>query len=299
MVEVGDDSFLGTLRMSRRLTDLTIVIRGAGEMASGTACRLYRSGLRRILMTEAPAPLAVRRTVCFSEAVYEGAHLVEGIQGTRVSAPEEAESCWKKGEIPVLVDPENCARLTLKPDVVVDAILAKVNVGTRITDAPLVIGLGPGFTCGVDVRIVVETNRGHDLGRVILQGSASPNTGTPGDIAGETVRRVLRAPADGVFVSDALIGSQVLKGQQIGTVAGHPARSGLDGVLRGLIRPGVYVTRGLKIGDVDPRGRPSYCLAVSDKARSIGGGVLEAVLMTYLSPGSPSHPIDDSSMLLA
>lgn len=268
--------------MTPGLSDLTLMIRGAGEMASGVAIRLFCAGFRNMLMTEIPAPLAVRRTVCFSEAVYEGQTVVEGVEGRLIERPDGAFACWAEGVIPVLVDPENSARLILTPDVVIDAIIAKTNLGTLITDARLVIALGPGFVAGIDAHLTVETNRGHDLGRVFSEGATSPNTGVPGAVGGESTRRVLRAPQDGVLRSDFAIGASVVAGQEVAKVGNAPARAHLNGILRGLIRPGSQVHRGMKVGDVDPRGDASYCLTVSDKARALGGAVLEAILMTFL-----------------
>lgn len=250
-------------------------------MATGTACRLYRSGFTKLLMTDIAAPLAVRRPVSFCEAVWEGSWEVEGIRAVKITRPEEALQHWDQGTIPVIVDPENLSRNVIKPHVVVDAILAKVNLGTSIIDAELVVALGPGFYAGQDAHYVVETNRGHNLGRLIFEGLAAPNTGTPGDIAGQTTTRVLRAPRDGVFRAEAAIGTPVKLGQVVGSVADTPVTAGLDGVLRGLIRPGLSVVRGLKIGDVDPRGDASYCYTISEKARAIGGAVLEAIMMTF------------------
>jgi xanthine dehydrogenase accessory factor len=267
--------------MSQSLSNLTIVIRGAGEMATGTAVRLHRSGFSRIFMTEIPHPLAVRRIVSLSEAVYENTWTVEGVRATKVSSPQEATALWDEGVIPVLVDPANSAKTVLRPEVVVDAILAKRNLDTAITDAALVIGLGPGFHAGRDVHYVVETNRGHDLGRLISDGEASADTGVPGNIAGETARRVIRSSADGVFRSTVDIGSAVNQGQVIGRVNAALVHVELTGTLRGLIRSGTPVTRGLKIGDVDPRGNSTYCMTISEKARAIGGGVLEAILMRF------------------
>jgi xanthine dehydrogenase accessory factor len=213
--------------------------------------------------------------------VYDGTCTVEGVRAVKVDAPEEAEGLWEKRVIPVYVDPSNSARTVLRPDVVVDGILAKKNLGTFLDHARLVIGLGPGFRAGRDVHYVVETNRGHNLGRLISAGEAAPDTGVPGDIGGETDRRVIRAPADGVFRSTLDIGSPVGQGQLIGRVDAALVHVALGGMLRGLIRPGTPVTRGLKIGDVDPRGNASYCPTVSEKARAIGGGVLEAILMQF------------------
>ncbi len=268
----------------RKLTDLRIMIRGAGEMASGTACRLYRAGFRNLLMTEIDNPLAVRRLVSFSEAICEGDWAVEGIGSTGIDHPEEAPNLWSENIIPIIVDPQALSRHAVNPQVFIDATLAKKNLGTAIDYAPLVIGMGPGFHASRDVHYVIETNRGHDLGRLISNGSASPNTGTPGNIAGYTGERVLRAPDDGLFQSDRRIGDLVEKGATVGQVAGAPVKAQIKGLLRGLIRPGFSVTRGLKIGDMDPRCEPSYCNTISEKARSIGGTVLEAVLMKFNTP---------------
>ncbi|MDQ7783831.1 MAG: selenium-dependent molybdenum cofactor biosynthesis protein YqeB, partial [Desulfomonilaceae bacterium] len=186
--------------------------------------------------------------------------------------------------VPVMIDPENRSKEVLEPAVVVDAILAKTNIGTSMTDAPLVIGLGPGFCAGKDVHYVIETNRGHNLGRLIFEGEAAPNTGVPGDIAGRTSQRVLRAPSDGVFESDVRIGTGVQEGQVVGYVGTDPVRAGVSGIVRGLIRPGTTVPRNVKIGDVDPRDDVSYCHTISEKARAIGGTVLEAILMCFNDP---------------
>lgn len=269
--------------MSRLLSSLIILIRGAGEMATGTACRLYRAGFHNILMTEIGAPLAVRRQVSFSEAVHDGSSTVEGTQARLVSQASEVAALWNKGVIAIIVDGENRCKETIRPDVVVDAILAKENLGTTREDAPLVIGLGPGFCAGSDVHVVVETNRGHNLGRLIFDGPASPNTGVPGVIAGETANRVLRAPDDGTFESNFSIGDMVDAGSVVAYVAGKPVTAALSGVIRGLIRPKTPVTKGLKVGDIDPRCDVSYCYTISEKARAIGGAVLEAILMRFNS----------------
>jgi xanthine dehydrogenase accessory factor len=270
-------------RQDRRLelSDLRIVVRGAGEMATGTACRLYRSGFFRLLLTEVAEPLAVRRGVSFSEAVYQGHWTVEGIQAMRIHYSDQAQEAWNQRVVPVIVDPENTITGNVKPDVVVDAILAKRNLGTTIRDAPWVIALGPGFVAGTDVHCVVETNRGHHLGRLVLDGPAEPDTGVPGDIAGYTALRVIRSPATGTFHAEVPLGASVREGQTLGHVDGIPVRAPLSGVLRGMIRPGIRVTERLKIGDVDPRGDTSYCHTISEKARAIGGTVLEAILMKY------------------
>jgi xanthine dehydrogenase accessory factor len=233
-------------------------------------------------MTELSQPLAVRREVCFCEAVYDGQKEVEGVRAKRVPGPEGIASAWKEGAIPLLVDPDGQeTRRFLNPDVVVDAILAKRNTGTRIHDAPLVIGLGPGFTAAKDVHVVVETNRGHDLGRVLSRGTAEPDTGVPGEIGGFSTERVLRSPKKGVFRAECSIGDRVSKGTVVAVVDGSALVAQIDGTVRGLLRDGVEVKRATKVGDIDPRGRREHCFTISDKARAIGGGVLEAILQCY------------------
>lgn len=254
-----------------------IVIKGAGDLASGVAVRLSRCGFP-IVMTDLPHPTSIRRTVCFSEAILKGTFTVEDVTAGFAEDLSKIPQILSNEQIAVLADPNaDCIR-SLKPDVVIDAILAKKNLGTSIHDAPIVIALGPGFAAGVDCHAVIETMRGHDLGRVILNGSAQPNTGIPGSIGGFTTERVLRAPKDGVFTEVRHIGDLVKKGECIATVDGEPIRSELDGVVRGLLPSNTPVKRGMKSGDVDPRGVISNCVTVSDKARAIGGGVLEAIL---------------------
>lgn len=253
------------------------LIRGAGDIASGVALRLWRAGFD-VVMTEIARPTTIRRTVAFSDAVVNGKQTVEGVTALRSETWEEALRCLEQGNLPVLVDPDCACRDALRPDALVDAILAKRNLGTAITDAPIVVGVGPGFTAGVDCHAVVETMRGHTLGRVIYDGPALPNTNIPGLIGGFAGERVLRAPADGVFTGTRRIGDHVKAGETVGTVAGIPMTATIDGVLRGLIADGVTVTRGLKSGDVDPRGKAEYCRTASDKALAVGGGVLEAIL---------------------
>ena len=266
---------------SKALNELVIIIKGAGEQATGVASRLYRANFRRILMLEIPAPLAVRRQVSFCEAIHETSMTVEGIEAVRVSGEVELQQAWAAGKIAVRVDPQGESLASCKPDVYIDATLAKRNLGISITDAPLVIGLGPGFTAGRDCHVVIETNRGHDLGRLITAGTAVANTGIPGTIAGYTRERVLRAPADGIFITDRQIGDPVRTGETIGRVGTVAVAAQIDGILRGLIRPDSMVTKGLKIGDVDPRGEAGLCNTISEKARALGGAVLEAILAVY------------------
>jgi xanthine dehydrogenase accessory factor len=263
------------------LNQIKIGIKGAGEMASAVAWRLYQAGFKKIFMMEANHPLAVRRRVSFCEAVPEGRTHVEGVIAVKINHEDEIPSAWDKKIIPVLIDPLWTVVHKVKPQVCIDAILAKKNLGTNLTEAPLVVGLGPGFTAPDDVHFVIETNRGHDLGRIITAGEAEKDTGVPGSIGGHAEKRVIRAPAAGEFEADASIGDLVRTGKVLGSVRGEKVRAELDGALRGLIRSGTPVTRGLKIGDIDPRGKKSNSFTISDKARAIAGAVLEGVMRFY------------------
>ena len=255
-----------------------ILIKGAGDLASGVAVRLAHCGFP-IVMTDLSHPTSIRRTVCFSEAILKGSFQVEDVTAEYAGTIDGISAIHARGHIAVLADPDaECVRI-LHPEVVVDAILAKRNIGTKMTDAPIVIALGPGFTAGADCHAVIETMRGHDLGRVILNGSAEPNTGIPGSISGFTTERVLRAPKDGIFKEIRHIGDLVEKGEPLAEVDGEAILSPFSGVIRGLLPSGTPVFQGMKSGDVDPRLVLSHCYTVSDKARAIGGGVLEAILM--------------------
>ena len=265
----------------KRINELIVLMRGAGEMASGVAYRLHQSHLK-VCMLEIPQPIAVRREVSFCEAVYEGEKEVEGVRAKFIDKPEGIPAVWEEGKLPLLVDPDGKkTRDFLKPEVVVDAILAKKNLGTHIEDAPFVIGLGPGFTAGSDVHVVIETNRGHNLGRVILSGPAEPDTGIPGEIGGFTVERVLRTTKKGIFHARQSIGDRVQKGAVVAVVDDEPVTAQISGILRGLIRDGIPVNKGMKVGDIDPRGKKESCFTISDKARAIGGGVLEAIMNRF------------------
>lgn len=269
------------MKAKKTIGELVILIRGAGEMASGVAYRLHRCRFK-ICMTEIPHPLAVRREVSFCEAIYDGEKEVEGVRAKLISKVGEIEEIWKRRQIPILVDPEGGrTRSFLKPDVLIDAIMAKKNLGTQINDAPLVIGLGPGFTAGKDVHAVVETNRGNNLGKLILNGAAEPDTGIPGEIGGYTIERLLRTMKKGIFRPQKSIGEQVNKGSVVAVVDDFPVMAKISGVVRGLLREGVEVKKGMKVGDIDPRGKREHCFSISDKARAIGGGVLEAILYTF------------------
>lgn len=256
---------------------MKILIKGAGDIASGTACRLHSCGMQ-IIMTELPIPTSVRRMVSFSRAIYENTAEVGGITACRCDTSEAAEAAIARGEIAVVPVDKASFCIPWQPDAVVDAILAKRNSGTAIKDAPIVIGLGPGFTAGADCHCVIETMRGHDLGLCIYSGSAADNTGIPGNIGGYSMERLLRAPCGGVFKPAVQIGDSVEKDNVCATVNGMPVISRIPGVVRGLLQDGVTVTAGMKAGDIDPRGERKHCFTVSDKARSIGGGVLEALL---------------------
>ena len=251
-----------------------VVVRGAGDLATGCVVRLVRAGFR-VVALETDRPSAIRRTVSLSEAVYDGEATVEGVRAFLCGSPPAA---WGALEAPLLVDPEARILSTLSPHALVDAIVAKRNLGTRIGMAPVVVGLGPGFTAGRDVHAVVETNRGHDLGRVIYAGCAEPNTGIPGLIAGQGPGRVLHAPVPGVATLLAAIGDAVEPGTPLLSVGEAVVRSAIRGVVRGLIRPGLEVSAGTKVADVDPRGARESCFTVSDKSRAVAGGVLEAIL---------------------
>ena len=263
------------------LPELIIAFKGAGEIASAIAWRLYQANLRRIFMLEIPRPLAVRREVSFCEAIEHQRQTVEEVEAVRADSPASIRTAWSADQIPVCVNPKWELIKAMQADVVVDATIAKRNLGTHLDEAPLVIGLGPGFEAGRDVHTLIETNRGHNLGRIILTGSAEPNTGVPGTIGGQSAKRVLRAPCDGQFHALRQIRDMVKAGDVIGEVDGQPVAAAIDGVVRGLIATDIPATRGLKLGDVDPRGDASYCGTISDKGRAVGGAVLEAILRVY------------------
>ena len=253
------------------------MLRGGGDLATGVAWQLTTEGWP-VVVLELPEPLTVRRTVALSTAVTEGEISVQGMRGVRVESPEEAVAVAEQGDVAVLVAPELAALEPVRPDVVVDARLAKRNLDTSINDAKLVIGLGPGFRAKFDCHAVVETMRGAELGQVIWSGRAQPDTGTPAELGGRSADRVLRAPAEGRVSWRVEIGELVVAGQLLGTVGSQAVEAPFDGVLRGAIRPGMTVPLGLKIGDVDPRGDPSACREISNKALEVGEGVLEAVV---------------------
>lgn len=255
---------------------MKILVRGAGDLATGIASRLYGAG-HQILMTEIEVPLTVRRTVALSRAVYEKKVKVEEMEGFLAEDCRSVREILERGDIAVMVDPEMMCREWFRPDVIVDAVLAKKNLGTKITDAPFVVGVGPGFTAGKDCNCVVETKRGHTLGSIIWKGSAIPNTGVPGNVGGYTIERLIRAGGDGILEPKVQIGEYVEKGQTVAVTGGVPVYAQMSGIVRGMLQEGVTVWKNLKIGDIDARTEVSHCYTVSDKARAIGGGVLEAV----------------------
>lgn len=256
---------------------MLVLIRGAGDIATGIALRLYRAHIQ-VVMTDVPQPTAIRRTVCFSQAIVNGETEVEGVKARLASGAEDAKQILESRAIPVLIDPTAAIGKQLPLDALVDAILAKRNLGTKITDAPIVIGVGPGFTVGEDCHAAVETMRGHTLGRVLYEGSPLPNTNVPGLIGGYAGERVLRSPDDGIFHLLREIGSIVTEGETVGEVNGKPMQCTISGVLRGILSDGTPVHKGMKSGDVDPRCKVEYCYTASDKAIAVGGGVLEALL---------------------
>jgi xanthine dehydrogenase accessory factor len=252
------------------------VVKGAGDLATGAALSLRAAGFG-VIMTELPQPTAIRLTVSFAEAVYAGSHTVEAVRAELVPM-DGWDAVLEAGSVAVIVDPEGAVVARVDPVVVVDAVMAKTNIGTARKDGAVVIALGPGFTAGRDVDAVIETMRGHELGRIILAGCASPDTGTPGEIGGRTTERVLRAPRDGRVTHHARIGDMVAEGDVVMRVEGQPVIAPFGGCLRGRIHDAVLVRRGMKIGDVDPRGDARFVHTVSDKARAVGRAVLEAAL---------------------
>ena len=258
-----------------------VAIKGAGDLASGIALRLWRSGYR-VILSELPVPLCIRRTVAFADAVIDGSAKVEDAEGVLIRDISETRTAWDSGKLPVIVDENAEQLLSLHPDVMVDARLIKSwRDDTHLTDAPLVIGLGPGFNAGVNAHCVVETNRGHNLGRVFWQGEAEPDTGIPGTIKGEGIKRVVKSPCAGKFSPCVEIGDSVEVGDLIARVGETEIHAQLAGIVRGIIYPGIEVWEKLKIMDIDPRGNREHCFTVSDKASAIGGGVLEAILTRF------------------
>jgi xanthine dehydrogenase accessory factor len=263
--------------VSRMLASLLVLVLGGGDLGTGVAHRLWRCGFR-VVIGELAQPTAVRRTVAFASAVYEGNVEVEGIHAAFAADEPEAARLLHQGVVPVMIAESKSLPSMLKPHIIVDARMAKRNIGTSIGDAPIVIGLGPGFRAGQDAHAVIETNRGHHLGRVIFVGTAEPNTGIPGAVTGHTRDRVLWSPSHGTLRTEATIGEFVAKGQHVASVEDAHIPAPIQGVVRGLAHNGLQVETGQKVGDVDPRGVRDYCFTISDKARAVAGGVVEAIL---------------------
>ena len=259
------------------LSAYPVIIKGGGDIGSGVAYRLHRSGFP-VIITELPQPLVIRRSVAFAEAVRSNTVEVEGVRAVKANHIDQLQSLWGQGAIPVVVDPGAIIVRDIKPVVLIDAVLAKHNTGTKITDAPVVVALGPGFEAGIDAHAVIETNRGHRLGKVVLQGSAEPNTGIPTSVEGYTDERLIRSPRDGVLSTLKEIGESVVSGEIICYVDDIPIYTRVSGVVRGLLADSSTVKKNLKIGDIDPRGERNSCFTISDKALAIAGGVLEAIL---------------------
>jgi xanthine dehydrogenase accessory factor len=254
-----------------------VIVRGGGDLASGVALRLQRAGFG-VLILEMERPLALRRLVAFAEAIYAGQVIIEGLTGRRIAQADEASKVIAADEVPVLVDPQGLARQTLDPVAMVDGRMLKRLTELRPGAGPLLIGLGPGFIAGMDCDAVIETNRGHHMGRVYWQGSAESDTRLPEPVIGHEADRVIRAPVSGVLEGRADLGSILKEGELIAGVDGAEIRAAFDGALRGLMHDGLTVEAGMKVGDLDPRQQPAYCREVSDKALAVGGGVLEALL---------------------
>jgi xanthine dehydrogenase accessory factor len=253
------------------------LLRGGGDLASGVALRLFRAGLW-VVIAELPQPLMVRRSVSFGEAIYQGEAIVEGVVAQRAETCLDMFSILEQGKIPVIIDPALHILPRLRPLVLIDGRMTKQPENLGLDVARLVVGLGPGYVAGENCHAVVETKRGHRLGRVIWQGPPDADTGIPEEIGNRREERVLRAPCDGLLQAHAAIGDRLEPGQLVAEVSGHPVIAPFRGVLRGLVHPGIEVQQNLKIGDLDPRDDPQYCWLVSEKSLAIGGGVLEAIL---------------------
>jgi xanthine dehydrogenase accessory factor len=268
--------------MVESLRNILVAVKGAGDLATGVMHRLARAGFA-VMATELPHPTVVRRTVSFAEAVTVGQMTVEGITAQRADSLAEIHAAIAINRIPIIVDPDGELLRRLMPTVLVEATLSKQNSGVTLHDAPIVIALGPGYEAGVDVHAVIETNRGHNLGRVYLAGCAEPNTGVPGAIGGYTIERLLRAPCAGTLYATHHIGDMVQAHETVALVktsegVSVPVSTAITGILRGLVCDGLPVFAGMKVGDVDPRATREHCFTISDKSRAIGGGVLEAIL---------------------
>jgi len=259
------------------IAGLKICLRGGGDLASGIAYRLYRAGAS-IVITELPQPKLIRRAVSFGSAVFEGTCEVEGIKAKLIKDCSEIKSCWDEKILPVRVDTEGITAEDIDASVIIDARMKRRNIVNELNENRIVIGIGPGFIAGVNCTLAVETMRGHSLGRVLYAGKTQDSDGVPGEINGYSFERLIRAPANGLFISGRTIGDFIEINEVIGTVEGKKIKSQVKGILRGINYSGLPVTRGQKIADIDPRGKKEYAFTISDKALAIGGGVLEAIL---------------------
>ena len=265
-----------------RIRETLVAVKGAGDLASGVIHRLVRAGFP-VITTELPLPTVVRRTVAFAEAVALGTITVEGVTARLVTSPADIKAALAVGEVPVVVDEDGTMLKQIRPTVLVEATLSKYNSGVTRDDAAIVIALGPGYEAGKDVHAVIETNRGHNLGRVYLEGCAEPDTGVPGSIGGYTIERLLRAPGAGKLYGVRQIGDLVQAGETVALMQREkndamPVTAAITGILRGLVRDGLDVRQGTKVGDIDPRAAREHCFTISDKSRAVAGGVLEAIL---------------------
>jgi xanthine dehydrogenase accessory factor len=268
--------------IEKSIQQTLVAVKGAGDLATGVIHRLARAGFM-VMATELPEPTVVRRTVSFAEAVALGEMTVEGVTAHLARSKAEIESILAQGQVAIAVDLHGLLLKEMQPTALVEATLSKRNSGITINDAPIVIALGPGYEAGKDAHAVVETNRGHNLGRVYYQGQAEPNTGIPGSIGGYTLERLLRAPAAGIFHGTRQIGAMVQAGETVANIIEEqgeifPVCAAIPGILRGLLRDGLHVGAGMKVGDIDPRAAREHCFTISDKSRAVGGGVLEAIL---------------------
>ena len=269
----------------KKIRDSLVAVKGAGDLATGVIHRLSRAGFA-VIATELPEPTVVRRTVAYAEAVTRGEMTVEDVTARLATSLQDIQATLASGLVPIVVDPDGTVLRQMHPSVLIEATLSKYNSGVTMDDAPIVIALGPGYEAGKDVHAVIETNRGHNLGRVYLRGCAEPNTGVPGAIGGYTIERLLRAPFAGALYGVRQIGDLVQAGEMVAAVRTNetsdieatPVVAAISGILRGLIRDGLHVSNGMKVGDIDPRAAREHCFTISDKSRAIAGGVLEAIL---------------------
>jgi xanthine dehydrogenase accessory factor len=265
----------------------TVVIRGGGDLASGVGLRLHHAGFHVIIL-EIAQPLAVRRTVSFAQAIYQDEIVIEGVRAIKANDTKEIIGLLKQSNIPVFIDELADCLKELNPEIIIDARMLKKPVDYHVQKAPLIIGLGPGFTANLDCHAVVETKRGPFLGRVYWQGNAEADTGQPEAVGNQQDSRVLRSPRDGIFTTDKDIAEIVEAGQKIGEVDGQAVSAQFRGILRGILHTGLHVSKGVKIGDIDPRLDPRLCMLVSDKALAVGGGTLEAILQWLSTTGEQS-----------